>query len=130
ISNTGVLGAALMGIFLILTFCRRPALRTPLSTELMAGLKLSLVPALVMIGVSAPGPDFGPWIAVVFGAAAGLAAFRPTRRSVDAAPDIHRKPAPVRSRRSLGNRAFGARALPSPSPRSGGPDKPAPRPSF
>jgi hypothetical protein len=75
ISNSGLVGAALMGLFLAQTFIRHPVWRNPMSTELLATLKLSLVPALVMVAVVSPGPDFGPWMAVVFGAIAGIAAF-------------------------------------------------------
>ena len=67
-SNTGLIGTAFMGVFLVQIFARRSISRTPLSMELLSALKLSLVPALVMAGVNSPGPDFGLWIGVVFGA--------------------------------------------------------------
>ena len=84
ISNTGLIGAACMAIFLVQTFARRPAWRTEVSSELLTGLKLSLLPALAMVAVNSAGPDFGPWKAVIFGAIAGIAEFRPQRRSVAA----------------------------------------------
>ena len=82
ISNAGLIGAAFMGIFLVQTFARRRFRVTPLSAELLSALKLSLVPALVMVGVDSPGPDFGLWMGVVFGAITGIAALRPVRSSI------------------------------------------------
>jgi hypothetical protein len=79
VSNAGLIGAACMAMFLVQTFARRPAWRTALSLELLTALKLSLLPALAMAGVDAIGPDFGPWIAVAFGAIAGVAEFCPQR---------------------------------------------------
>ena len=76
ISNAGLIGAAFMGIFLVQTFAKRLIWRTPLSLELLSALKLSLLPALAMAGVAAAGPDFGPWMAIVFGAITGIALFR------------------------------------------------------
>ena len=84
VSNSGLIGAMCMAIFLVQTFARRPAWRTALSTELLAGLKLSLLPALAMAGVDSAGPDFGPWMAVVFGALAGIAEFHPQYAFADA----------------------------------------------
>ena len=88
VSNTGLIGAALMGIFLAQTFARRPAWQAPLSTELLAGLKLSLLPALAMAGVASSGPDFGQWMAVTFGAIGGIAEYCPRRGSVRLATKI------------------------------------------
>ena len=82
VSNAGLIGAAFMAIFLLQTFARRPMWRTAWSRELLAGLKLSLLPALALLAVNAPGPDFGLWVAVVFGAIAGIAAFHPGRSSI------------------------------------------------
>jgi hypothetical protein len=82
ISNTGVLGAAFMAIFLIQTFLRKSTSPTQLSAELLPVLKLSLLPSLVMAALNEPGPDFGLWMAVVFGAISGIAAHRPRRSSV------------------------------------------------
>ena len=82
ISNTGLFGATLMALFLLQTFATRPFWRTAQSSELLAGLKLSLLPALLMLGINAPGPDFGLWMGVVFGAISGVAAFRPGSGSI------------------------------------------------
>jgi hypothetical protein len=82
VSSSGLIGAALMGVFLIQIFSKRPTWRTPFFMELLRGLKLTLLPALAMEGVAAPGPDFGLWIAVVFGAITGLAAVNPTRSPI------------------------------------------------
>jgi hypothetical protein len=79
VSNTGLIGAALMAIFLVQTFARRPWSPTAGSNELLTGLKLSLLPVFAMAGVSLPGPDFGIATGVVFGAITGVAAFG-TRR--------------------------------------------------
>ena len=46
VSNAGLIGAAFMALFLVQTFATRPIWRTALSSELLAGLKLSLLPAL------------------------------------------------------------------------------------
>ena len=130
ISNTGLIGAACMAIFLVQTFARRPLWRTEVSSELMMGLKLSLLPALAMATVNSAGPDFGPWEAVIFGAIAGLAEFRPQRRSVAAdrlTPSHAAGPTAVRAG-ALG------RIRPSASPRHwrrhNGREKPPPQPSI
>jgi hypothetical protein len=75
VSNTGLIGAALMATFLVQIFGKRPWSPTAGSNELLAGLKLSLVPFFAMAGVSLPGPDFGIATGVVFGAITGVAAF-------------------------------------------------------
>ena len=82
VSNAGLIGAAFMAIFLLQTFARRPMWRTVWSSELLVGLKLSLLPALALLAVDAPGPDFGLWVGVVFGAIAGIATFHPGRSSI------------------------------------------------
>jgi hypothetical protein len=78
VSNGGVLGAALMGIFLTQTFAKRTSRQTSLTTELLSPLKLSLLPGLAMAAVDFPSADFGPWMAVMFGAITGVAAFVPS----------------------------------------------------
>jgi hypothetical protein len=129
ISNAGLIGAALMGVFLVQTFARRSISRTPLSAEVLSALKLSLVPALVMVGVDSPGPDFGLWIGVVFGAITGIAALRPARSSIGHVAADRPTAAPAGGRRAIGHRALGRSPLSGPH-RDGGPDKPAPRPLF
>jgi hypothetical protein len=127
ISNAGLVGAAFMALFLLQTFVRRPIWRTALSSELLAGLKLSLLPALTMAGITAPGPDFGLWMGVVFGAIAGVAAFHPGWGSVDQVA----VPAPNPSR--LGAyRTWSpvGRTVPRERRQDSGPDKTVPRPSF
>jgi hypothetical protein len=81
-SNTGVVGATCMAIFLIQTFLRRPIWRTAWSAELLIALKMSMLPVFIMAGVVSAGPDFGPWAAVVLGAITGIAAIRPKRGAV------------------------------------------------
>lgn len=79
ISNAGLLGAVFMGIFLVQTFAKRADWQSPLTAEVLAGLKLSLLPALAMAAVDFPGPDFGPWMAVIFGAISGIGMLQPRR---------------------------------------------------
>ena len=129
ISNAGLIGAAFMGIFLVQTFAKRLTWRTPFSIELLSALKLSLLPALSMFYVAAPGPDFGPWMAVVFGAITGIAALRPIGSSVRHVAADGPMTARIGGRRALGSRAFGRITPPTPHQDSG-PEKPAPRPSF
>ena len=129
ISNTGLIGAAFLGVFLVQTFARRSISRTPLSAELLSALKLSLVPALAMAGVDSPGPDFGIWMGVIFGAITGIAALRPVRSSIDRVTAYRPKAARTGGRWAIGSRAFDRSSLPKPH-QDGGPDKPAPRPSF
>jgi hypothetical protein len=128
IAGAGLIGAAFMGVFLVQTFARRSISRIVLSVELLSALKLSLVPALVMLGVNAPGPDFGLWMGVVFGAITGIAALRPVRSSVGHVAADSATTARTGGRWAIGSRAFSR--FPHPKPHHGGPDKPAPRPSF
>jgi hypothetical protein len=79
VSNTGLIGAAFMAIFLLQTFARGSIRRTVRSSEMLTGLKLSLLPALAMVAVDSPGPDFGLWMAVTFGGITGIAIFAPGR---------------------------------------------------
>ena len=62
VSNTGLLGALLMGIFLFQTFRKRLNWRTMITSELLPALKLSLLPSFAMLGVNSAGPDFGLWV--------------------------------------------------------------------
>jgi hypothetical protein len=79
VSNSGLIGAAFMGAFLAVTLFRRCSWRTQMTEEMLPALKLSLAPALAMAALATSGPDFGPWVAVVLGAIAGVAALRPLR---------------------------------------------------
>ena len=125
VGGAGLVGAAFMGVFLVQTFARRSISRIALSAELLSALKLSLVPALVMLGVNSPGPDFGLWMGVVFGAITGIAALRPVRSSVGHVAATAR----TGGRWAIRSRALGR--FPHPKPyQDGRPDKPAPRPSF
>ena len=123
VSNAGLIGAAFMAIFLLQTFAKRPMWRTAWSSELLVGLKLSLLPALALLAVDAPGPDFGLWMGVVFGAIAGIAAFHPGRSSVYT-------PKPSRVRAYPASSPVIDRTAPRARRRGSGPDKPAPRSSF
>ena len=129
VSGAGLIGAAFMGLFLFQTFARRSISRSQLSAELLSALKFSLVPALAMAGVDSAGPDFGLWMAVVFGGITGIAALRPVRSSIGHVTAYRPKAARTGGRWAIRSRAFGRFPLPKPH-QDGGPDKPAPRPSF
>ena len=129
ISNTGLIGAAFLGVFLVQTFARRSISRTPLSAELLYALKLSLVPALAMSSVDSPGPDFGIWMGVMFGAITGIAALHPVRSSTGHVTAYRPEAARTGGRWAIRSRAFDRSPHPKPH-QDGGPDKPAPRPSF
>jgi hypothetical protein len=111
ISNTGVIGAAFMAIFLLQTFLRRATSPTQLSSELLPALKLSLLPSLAMASFNEPGPDFGLWTAVVFGAITGIAAIRPRRSSVKLFTPGTSLTSPRAGHRTVGYRAFGGQAF-------------------
>lgn len=82
VSNVGVIGAAFMGIFLLQTFFRRASSRDLWSEELMSALKFALLPALAMIAINEPGPDFGLWMSVVFGMITGVGALQSSTSSI------------------------------------------------
>jgi hypothetical protein len=77
VSNTGLLGALLMGIFLFQTFRKRLTWRTMITSELLPALKLWLLPSFAMLGVDSAGPDFGLWVGMQVGAIIGIAGLRP-----------------------------------------------------
>ena len=129
VSNAGLLGAVFMALFLVQTFLRRPIWRTPLSSELVPALKLSLIPALLMACVVTAGPDFGIWTGIVFGAIAGIAAFRPRHSSVVIGLDDGSLPMGATGISGSGRRAFGRTIAPG-RRRNNGSNRPAPRPSF
>jgi hypothetical protein len=129
ISNAGLIGAAFMALFLVQTFASRPIWRTAVSGELLAGLKLSLLPALAMVGVTAPGPDFGLWMGVVFGTIAGVAALHSGRSSVGHVAVHTPKPSRVGARRAIWTPVID-RSVPSTRRRDNETDEPVSRPSF
>ena len=126
VSNAGLMGAAFMAIFLLQTFARRPMWRTAWSSELLAGLKLSLFPGLALLAISCPGPDFGLWMGVVFGAITGIAAFHPERSSIGHVAVYAPKPARVGAYSAFWSPVID-RTVPG---RLDSGHKPAPRPSF
>jgi hypothetical protein len=73
ISNAGILGAALLGIFLLKTYFRRSASGTPVSVEMLTALKFAMIPSFAMATLASTSPDIGPWLAVILGAITGLA---------------------------------------------------------
>ena len=125
ISNGGVIGGTLMGIFLIQTFARR-VWRNGLAAELLSAMKLSLLPAFMMLGVDAAGPDFGLWMGITLGSITGITAFRPERRIFPQACAV------PTMKRSGSHRAFTLRrsgSVQEPSQDKGS-RKPPPLPSF
>ena len=108
VSNTGLIGATLLGVFLVQTFSRRAAWPKPLSVELLPALKLSLFPPMIMAGVGAPGADFGPWVGFLFGAIAGIALGHPAKSAASRVTTVAPMPAPAASWRQArsNNRAL------------------------
>ena len=129
VSNAGLLGAVFMALFLVQTFLKRPIWRTPLSSELLPALKMSLIPALFMACVVTAGPDFGIWVGVVFGAITGIAGLRPRHSSVLIGLDDRSLPMDATGINRSGRRAFG-RTIVLGRRRNNGSNRPAPRPSF
>jgi hypothetical protein len=82
VSSTGIIGAALFGLFLTRLFTRRPDSQSVLYAEILPALKLSLVPVLAGASVVSAGADFGLWVGVGFGAICGIAAITPRPSSV------------------------------------------------
>jgi hypothetical protein len=72
LSNTGVIGAILLGIFLLQCFLRPPASDENSQTSLSLGLKFSMIPNLVMAGLSGTTPDPGAQNAVTYGFITGI----------------------------------------------------------
>jgi hypothetical protein len=67
LSNTGFIGATLLSLFLIQTFLRRPAENEPVQATISTGLKFSMLPNLVMAGLSGTTPDLGAQNGVTYG---------------------------------------------------------------
>src|ERR1700683_3151210 len=107
ISNTGVIGAACMAIFLVQTFLRRATSPNRMSSEMLPALKLSLLPALAMASLNQPGPDFGLWMAVMFGAISGVAALRPRHSSTKHARPRSAISVPAAGHKTASGQAFG-----------------------
>jgi hypothetical protein len=78
ISNTGFFGATFFFIFLIQTFFRR-SYTSPKANEMVSALKFAIVPSLGMAALGSATPDFEPWLALIFGAIAGLALKAPSK---------------------------------------------------
>ena len=129
VSNAGLIGTAFMAIFIVQTFVRRPRWRTAWSDEVLAGLKLSIVPSLAMAGVSSAGPDFGVGGGLMFGAITGIAAFGAGCSSDGRAAEQVLKPSRLRAYREIWSPGI-ARAASTVHRRDTESDKPAPRPSF
>jgi hypothetical protein len=72
ITSTGVLGAIVMAAFLIQLFLYRPDPARPFAVAVVPALKFAVIPNLVMAAVAGTTPDFGVWLAILFGAIAGL----------------------------------------------------------
>lgn len=85
LSNTGVIGAALMLAFVVQSFIRKPPSADPWRAEFVWALKGVLLLGLVMGALAGTSADFGVGTGAVYGMLAGLA-----RRRVRAAGPVGR----------------------------------------
>jgi hypothetical protein len=87
LSNTGVIGGALLASFIARVFLQRGP-SEPRAAELVAALKLSLLPGFVMAGLTGLSPDFGVANGATFGLITSLASATrlPLSKSVSLAP--------------------------------------------
>ncbi len=67
LSNTGVIGASFLAIFLMQTFLRRPTENENIQSSISSGLKFSVIPNLVMSGLAGTTPDLGVQAGVTYG---------------------------------------------------------------
>lgn len=73
LSNTGAIGAGLLGLFIVRLFLlRRPA--DPYAAEYLTALKFSLLPGFIMASLAGTTPDIGVGVGATFGLMLGLAA--------------------------------------------------------
>ncbi|MCI0599715.1 MAG: hypothetical protein L0Y60_09360 [Beijerinckiaceae bacterium] len=72
LSNTGIIGATLLGWFLVRVFLQRSP-SEPREAEFIAALKFSLLPGFLMAGLVGFSPDFGVAAGASFGLIMGLA---------------------------------------------------------
>jgi hypothetical protein len=128
VSSAGLIGTAFLAIFLVQIFAKRPRCRAWWSDEVLAGLKLSLIPVLAMSGVAGAGADFGG-MGLVFGAITGLAAFGAGHGSVGHAAEHVPKPPRLRTHREIRSPVIGRAAF-TVRRQDSEPDRPAPRPSY
>jgi hypothetical protein len=84
LSNTGLIGGVLMGIFILQCLLRRAPKNTASAAEMLTGLKFSLLPTLVMSAVSGTTPDFGAASAAVFGTITALSSNTVAKRQQEA----------------------------------------------
>jgi hypothetical protein len=72
LSNTGIIGAALLGGFILRLFVRRCLSADPQSRELVAALKFGMVPQFAMSALVGTTPDIGAGLASAMGMIASL----------------------------------------------------------
>lgn len=72
LSNTGVIGAGLLGAFIVRLYLLRSP-KDPYSAEYLAGLRFSLLPGFVMSALAGTTPDIGVGVGATFGMIVGLA---------------------------------------------------------
>jgi hypothetical protein len=86
ISNAGVLGTALLGIFLALTFFRRLRSGSTCPSEMLTAMKVAIIPWFATAALASTSPDFGPWVALMLGAITGMASPAIAGGAVDSQP--------------------------------------------
>lgn len=86
ISNAGIVGAALLGVFLVQTFLRRPWLGSSCSNDMLTSMKAAIIPWFATAALASTSPDFGPWVALMLGAITGMASLTTAGGTVDSEP--------------------------------------------
>lgn len=72
LGSTGVIGAALLGSFIVRLYVRRCRASDPRTRELATGLKIGLLPQFAMLALIGTTPDFGVGIAAAMGTITSL----------------------------------------------------------
>ena len=90
LSNTGWIGAILLAVFFVQTFLRRPTEIQGDQPGISNGLKFSIIPNLVMSGLSGTTPDLGAQNGIIYGIITSLSLSPTTTRLLpdgESAPD-------------------------------------------
>lgn len=85
LSNTGVIGGLLMGSFMLQCFLRRARKDDADAAEMLTGLKLSLIPSLIMGALAGTTPDFGAGGGAAYGMITALSTMGVRRGAARAA---------------------------------------------